>query len=108
MTTTTTILDHVKDAFVTVRKVCKLVNPLEEVKPDDPNCIWPGTYRPVGEPRYITCVDEVINEGSISKVNEGIMSFEVSGERPGALSPPWAIRGNSKSSPFKFWYRSGK
>ena len=108
ITTTTTILDHVKDAFITVRKVCKLMNPLEEVKPDDPNCIWPGTIRPVEKPRYITCVNEVINEGSISKVNNGIMSPEISGKHPGALSPPWALRGNTTTSPFKFWYRSGK
>ena len=104
ITTITTVLDHVKDKFITVKKVCKLVNPLEEVKADDPNCIFAGTYKSVKNPRYICCVDEVINEGSISEVNKKIMDPQISGKRPSVHTPRWIAPIHRTTNPGKYWW----
>lgn len=105
ITTTTTVVDHDNDRFVTTRKVRKLVNELEEVTPDDPNCVMYGAYKPIEKPRYIE-EEEVINEGSISKVKNSIMPTEIAGRRP--HRPHWEMPIDRTTIPGMFWYRSGK
>jgi hypothetical protein len=73
ITTTRTVLDYVKDKFMTIRTTSKLQNELQKLGEDDPDIRFSEdypVYEPLKEkPRYEKTT-EIISEGSISEVQK--------------------------------------
>ena len=73
ITTTRTVLDYVKNKFLTIRTTSKLQNELQKLGEDDPDIRFSEdypVYEPLKEkPRYEKTT-EIISEGSISEVRK--------------------------------------
>ena len=73
ITTTRTIVDFVKDKFMTIRKTSKLKNDLQRIEKNDPDFIYSDKftiYEPLNEKPQYEQVTETIREGAISEVKK--------------------------------------
>ena len=73
ITTTRTVLDYVKDKFMTIRTTSKLQNELQKLGEDDPDIGFSENYpvyEPLKEKPKYEKTTEILSEGSISETQK--------------------------------------
>ena len=73
ITTTRTVLDYVKDKFMTIRTTSKLQNELQKLGEDDPDIRFSEdypVYEPLKEKPKYEKTTEILSEGSISETHK--------------------------------------
>ena len=73
ITTTRTVLDYVKDKFITIRTTSKLQNKLQKLGEDDPDIRFSEdypVYEPLKEKPKYEKTTEILSEGSISETHK--------------------------------------
>ena len=100
ITTTRTVLDYVKDKFMTIRTTSKLQNELQKLGENDPDIGFSENYpvyEPLKEKPKYEKTTEILSEGSISETHKRRHDLVVH------LSPFRRIKSIHTQIPYIYW-----